>query len=79
MQAGRVHYDGLAPVNIYGHACFPPCDEDDLLAAEAAYQLEQESVEWHLSAGLGHGIDAEGLRHGGEFLARRLTALPQGL
>jgi phospholipase/carboxylesterase len=27
-------------------------------------------VEWHLSAGVGHGIDAEGLRHGGEFLAR---------
>jgi phospholipase/carboxylesterase len=28
-------------------------------------------VEWHLSAGLGHGIDEEGLRQGGEFLARR--------
>jgi phospholipase/carboxylesterase len=27
-------------------------------------------VEWHLSAGVGHGIDPEGLRHGGEFLAR---------
>jgi phospholipase/carboxylesterase len=24
-----------------------------------------------LSAGIGHGIDQEGLRHGGEFLARR--------
>jgi phospholipase/carboxylesterase len=31
-------------------------------------------VEWHLSAGIGHGIDAEGLRHGGEFLARRFSA-----
>ena len=31
-------------------------------------------VEWHLSAGIGHGIDQEGLRHGGEFLARRLAA-----
>jgi phospholipase/carboxylesterase len=30
------------------------------------------SVEWHLSAGVGHGIDAEGLRHGGEFLSRAL-------
>jgi len=28
-------------------------------------------VEWHLSPGIGHGIDGEGLRHGGEFLARR--------
>jgi phospholipase/carboxylesterase len=30
-------------------------------------------VEWHISAGIGHGIDAEGLRHGGEFLARRFV------
>ena len=28
-------------------------------------------VEWHLSHGVGHGIDAEGLRQGGEFLGRR--------
>jgi phospholipase/carboxylesterase len=28
-------------------------------------------VEWHISHGVGHGIDPEGLRHGGEFLARR--------
>jgi phospholipase/carboxylesterase len=27
-----------------------------------------------MSLGVGHGIDQEGLRHGGEFLARRLTA-----
>jgi phospholipase/carboxylesterase len=31
-------------------------------------------VEWHISAGIGHGIDDEGLRHGGEFLARRFRA-----
>ena len=31
-------------------------------------------VEWHLSQGIGHGIDQEGLRHGGEFLARRFAA-----
>ena len=30
-------------------------------------------VEWHLSAGIGHGIDQEGLRQGGEFLARRMA------
>ena len=28
-------------------------------------------AEWHISHGVGHGIDAEGLRHGGEFLARQ--------
>ena len=25
--------------------------------------------QWHLSPGIGHGIDGEGLRHGGLFLA----------
>jgi hypothetical protein len=28
-----------------------------------------------MSYGIGHGIDQEGLRHGGEFLARRLASL----
>jgi phospholipase/carboxylesterase len=41
-----------------------------LVAAEGLAALEIP-VEWHLSPGIGHGIDNEGLRHGGEFLARR--------
>jgi len=32
-------------------------------------------VEWHISPGVGHGIDQEGLRQGGEFLARRFKAV----
>jgi len=53
-------------------------DRDDLIPPQALFQAIQElaalevAVEWHLSAGIGHGIDAEGLRHGVEFLARRL-------
>jgi phospholipase/carboxylesterase len=52
-------------------------DRDDLIPPQALFQATQGlaalgvAVEWHLSAGIGHGIDAEGLRHGGEFLARR--------
>jgi len=52
-------------------------DRDDLIPPQALFQTTQDlaalgvPVEWHLSAGMGHGIDAEGLRHGGEFLARR--------
>jgi phospholipase/carboxylesterase len=52
-------------------------DRDDLIPPQALFQATQElaalgvAVEWHLSAGVGHGIDEEGLRHGGEFLARR--------
>jgi phospholipase/carboxylesterase len=55
-------------------------DRDELIPAQALFQAAQGlaalgvSVEWHLSAGIGHGIDAEGLRHGGEFLARRFAA-----
>jgi phospholipase/carboxylesterase len=53
-------------------------DQDDLIPPQALFQSGQAlaamdlPVEWHLSAGTGHGIDPEGLRHGGEFLARTL-------
>ncbi len=53
-------------------------DRDDLIPAQALFQATQAlaaldvPTEWHLSTGVGHGIDGEGLRHGGEFLARRL-------
>ena len=52
-------------------------DQDDLIPVQALLQGAQDlaalgvPVEWHLSQGIGHGIDQEGLRHGGEFLARR--------
>jgi phospholipase/carboxylesterase len=51
-------------------------DSDDLIPPQALFQSTQGlaalglPVQWHLSAGVGHGIDAEGLRHGGEFLAK---------
>src|ERR1700736_6042493 len=55
-------------------------DRDDLIPVDALFQSAAGlaslgiPVEWHMSLGVGHGIDQEGLRHGGEFLARRLTA-----
>ncbi len=54
-------------------------DQDDLIPAQALFMSAETlaafevPVEWHLSIGTAHGIDAEGLRHGGEFLARRLN------
>jgi phospholipase/carboxylesterase len=51
-------------------------DSDDLIPPQALFMSAQAlaaaevPVEWHLSPGHGHGIDAEGLRQGGEFLAR---------
>lgn len=55
-------------------------DSDDLIPPQALFQSAQGlaalevPVEWHLSEGVGHGIDGEGLRQGGEFLARRFAA-----
>jgi phospholipase/carboxylesterase len=55
-------------------------DQDELIPPEALFQAAQDlaavgvPVEWHLATGVGHGIDAEGLRHGGEFLARRVSS-----
>jgi len=52
-------------------------DQDDLIPVEALFHATQAlaalevPTEWHISGGIGHGIDQEGLRHGGEFLARR--------
>ncbi|HEX2216469.1 MAG TPA: prolyl oligopeptidase family serine peptidase [Xanthobacteraceae bacterium] len=54
-------------------------EADDLIPADALFHAAQAlaalglAVEWHLSQGVGHGIDQEGLRHGGEFLARRFA------
>jgi phospholipase/carboxylesterase len=55
-------------------------DQDQLIPVQALLQAAQGlaslevPVEWHISPGIGHGIDPEGLRHGGEFLARAFRA-----
>jgi phospholipase/carboxylesterase len=54
--------------------------QDDLIPALALFVAANGlgalgvPVEWHLSHGIGHGIDQEGLRQGGEFLSRRWAA-----
>jgi phospholipase/carboxylesterase len=56
-------------------------DQDELIPSQALFHATQAlaaldvPVEWHISAGIGHGIDGEGLRQGGEFLARRFRTL----
>src|SRR6185295_9387014 len=58
---------------------------DELIPVQALFHATQAlaalgiPVEWHISAGVGHGIDGEGLRHGGEFLARRLAAIGRAM
>ena len=53
-------------------------DRDDLIPLEALF-LSAEALagadvpcEWHLSLGVGHGIDGGGLTHGGLFFGPRL-------
>jgi phospholipase/carboxylesterase len=55
-------------------------DQDPLIPVEALFQAAQGlaslgiPAEWHISPSIGHGIDQEGLRQGGEFLARQFAA-----
>ena len=54
-------------------------DQDQLIPVQALMHAAQGlaaldvPVEWHVSPGVAHGIDQEGLRQGGEFLARRFA------
>ena len=55
-------------------------DQDQLIPVQALMHAAQAlaalevPAQWHISQGVGHGIDQEGLRHGGEFLGRHLNA-----
>jgi phospholipase/carboxylesterase len=55
-------------------------ERDDLIPVQALFHATgrlaalEVPVEWHVSPGIGHGIDQEGLRHGGDFLARQFSA-----
>ena len=56
-------------------------DEDQLIPVAALMHAAQGlaalgfMTEWHVSGGVGHGIDQEGLRQGGEFLAKQFARL----
>ena len=51
-------------------------DQDQVIPLEAMFITSEELAkaefpnQWHLSVGIGHGIDNAGLRHGGLFIAR---------
>jgi phospholipase/carboxylesterase len=51
-------------------------DADQVIPLDALFQSTEElgraeiPCQWHLSLGVGHGIDGAGLRHGGLFLLR---------
>jgi phospholipase/carboxylesterase len=53
-------------------------DQDNVIPVDALFDAMSSlgkaeiPCQWHLSSGVGHGIDPEGLRHGGEFIAQNL-------
>ena len=54
-------------------------DQDQVIPVQALMHAAQGLAalgvpsEWHVSTGIGHGIDQEGLRQGGEFLAKQFA------
>ena len=55
-------------------------DMDEVIPVDAMFMAREQlaqaglAVEWHLAQGIGHGIDAEGLRLGGDFLRQAFAA-----
>ena len=62
---------GAAPPILLVHG-----DQDQMIPFDAMFMAAEAlagasiPTQWHLSLGIGHGIDAEGLRQGGLFLAK---------
>src|SRR3954470_24208334 len=56
-------------------------DRDELIPIDALFHSTQAlaaldvPVEWHIATGFSHEIEHEGLRQGGDFLARRFRAM----
>ncbi len=70
---GEEHLDEVtgAPPILLVHG-----DADQVIPLDALFHSAEHlakaglACQWHLSLGVGHGIDPAGLRHGGLFLAR---------
>jgi phospholipase/carboxylesterase len=65
---------GLPPPILLAHG-----EQDPMIPFEAMFMAAEAlaaasiPTQWHLSIGIGHGIDAGGLRHGGLFLAKAFS------
>ncbi len=77
MMAGVEHLKAEATVK-------PPVllihgDQDEVIPVQALFQAAQTlgdadiPAEWHISAGIGHGIDGDGLMHGVSFMAKAFS------
>jgi phospholipase/carboxylesterase len=73
--------DGKGPESLKALRSKPPIllvhgDRDEVVPVEMFFFSKEALAgaelpcQWHLSTGIGHGIDGEGLRHGGLFLAQ---------
>jgi phospholipase/carboxylesterase len=70
---------GSAPAILLVHG-----DMDEVIPVDALFMAREQlahaglPVEWHVSQGIGHGIDGEGLRLGGAFLRQAFVATSGG-
>jgi phospholipase/carboxylesterase len=70
--------NGPAPAILLVHG-----DMDEVIPVDAMLMAREQlahaglPVEWHVSQGVGHGIDATGLQLGGAFLKQAFAARPQ--
>ena len=60
---------GAPPVLLLHGTADQTIPVDALWAAAESLAKTDIPCEWHIASGIGHGIDAEGLRQGGAFLA----------
>lgn len=69
--AARTRAGKGAPPILLSHG-----DQDEVIPVDATFVAAEQlaeagiPVQWHIAPGLGHGIDAGGLLHGGLFLAQ---------
>ncbi len=91
--AGILGYSGvLVAPELLGEATGKPPiflihgDSDEVIPLDALFMTTDALTtaeipsQWHISPGLAHGIDGEGLRQGGLFLAHALTGrTPEGM
>jgi phospholipase/carboxylesterase len=87
MPGAIVAYSGhlVGPEHLNEAAGKPPVllvhgDQDTIIPIDALFDAmtgfgkAEIPCQWHLSPGVGHGIDPVGLRHGGEFIAQNIRS-----
>ena len=82
--SARIAYIDVAPTgpDLHEPILLIHGEADETIPVEAMFQSAEDlggagiPAQWHLSRGVGHGIDGGGLTHGGMFLAHAFGVKP---